>query len=1146
MADKATSTANIATLITDELDGQNTAQDVRDALGVALDNTETVGTALGQRITSEAGRASQAETALGDRIDGVATIAGNKITSQQAGTQFDLGLDVALADGGKIRNVFDGLTAADIAYGDGTVESTLNAEPTLHDDAVSTETYTAGLALKQNVADVRSDGAVRALAEAQITTEIQAGGKIADLLANDPAIVANTAKIGTTATERSRIAQIPTLASSVSNNNAKPTTTQVDAQADARIVEQIKAGGTIDEAIKALDIPTGGVARWNATTTYNTDDVVFTDTGIYRAITDNVVSAVFEPAVGSAWEAGWVLLASVGGGMEGALVLEDFAPDTTERLCGVSGAETDPIGGHHATLTLECDGETPTEGTASLGGVIRFTANSAWNGKFVIVDAGDGFNGVNGTATQISGGDTGEQEWRFDGLEWDFANISPRAMRLDSDFNSGSVFTPAITNLTYTFDGELTRGDPAGQAVAPVEAIIGEQLVFDLFETVVGSTAEVRPGTTYTGNRGYQNDNGDDVPQTPPATATFTIPTSGATVSDGINALADGDLIRLTGMFNPNQTYVNGSQTATRLVVMQGSKMIKTIDNLAPNGETVILDGVKKGTALTVTMTFTYNGITATMQPYVGGMDVSFTGRMYHDLDRFVATRVAEAVDPIKGAVGELGAGLAGVRDTGTTNTEGIKALKKTVVGLGAKHTDALDVFGAATVSDVETRTLTETTTAYTKTRHDNPTQFNEGLVNLTSGDLTIGDVVLASVKNGGLFFNLHDGGSPASSTVVPRYIGRSNGESNPVELHLDSDVTATLTNNLPPAGSPVRIFVEADVNGIDEDDTQLDLVATVGQTVTHEVLHLGAVITLTATWQANGLLLQTVKSGTQNQAVDGGRLLVNPVWQETVTTDKVDPSDTLTRVADHHGNAALYIHSVGDVYHIDYSGGSFETNTAHTGSTAITTALPWVITVDSNFPANMHDLQAQADANNEYLGLWSYVTSAGQVVTVPAGLAYTQPDGTVVSAGGGGATPTISAFYVNANATVAYLQPTLTNIVMATPSLNQGGDMDNAGVYTAPETGIYWMAFTLAMAASGNTNYEIRGGLSIDGAPPTEQQDSGFYRSNGSRDFEVAWSGAVALTKGQTVRLQGVALNSPEIIATETYFSGYLIGKTG
>ncbi len=131
-------------------------------------------------------------------------------------------------------------------------------------------------------------------------------------------------------------------------------------------------------------------------------------------------------------------------------------PDTTERLCGVSGVDRFPNSAHSAVLTLVCDDETSTEGTASLGGIIRFTSNSAWNGGFELLISG--MPNITGTATKISGGNTGEREWRIDGVEWDFTNSSTRVLFLASD---NSVFTPPENALTFTFDGELTRGDPA-------------------------------------------------------------------------------------------------------------------------------------------------------------------------------------------------------------------------------------------------------------------------------------------------------------------------------------------------------------------------------------------------------------------------------------------------------------------------------------------------------------------------------------------------------------------------------------------------------------------------------------------------------------------------------------------------------------
>ncbi len=80
--------------------------------------------------------------------------------------------------------------------------------------------------------------------------------------------------------------------------------------------------------IKALeDAPAaeGGIGEWNATTTYNTGELVITDTGIYRAIADNISSAATEPAVGAAWEAGWELVADAKDAS--GLALTDFQGD---------------------------------------------------------------------------------------------------------------------------------------------------------------------------------------------------------------------------------------------------------------------------------------------------------------------------------------------------------------------------------------------------------------------------------------------------------------------------------------------------------------------------------------------------------------------------------------------------------------------------------------------------------------------------------------------------------------------------------------------------------------------------------------------------------------------------------------------------
>ena len=76
-------------------------------------------------------------------------------------------------------------------------------------------------------------------------TLAQARGEAQDVVNTSPAIQANTAKVGTTATERANIATIPDLTNGLARIDAKPTNTQVDTRADNRIVEQLKDGGSI-------------------------------------------------------------------------------------------------------------------------------------------------------------------------------------------------------------------------------------------------------------------------------------------------------------------------------------------------------------------------------------------------------------------------------------------------------------------------------------------------------------------------------------------------------------------------------------------------------------------------------------------------------------------------------------------------------------------------------------------------------------------------------------------------------------------------------------------------------------------------------------------------------------------------------------
>ncbi len=143
-----------------------------------------------------------------------------------------------------------------------------------------------------------------------------------------------------------------------------------------------------------------------------------------------------------------------GYGLDG-LIAENAVgtPATTERVCGVSGEDATNDFSLYALLDLVCDGGTPTEGTGSLGGDIRFTTNNSFNSDIQIIDESNGSVLSTDTATHISGGGAVEQLWRIDGVEWDFTNTNDRWLALS--------FQPFLTDLYFTFEGELTRLVPA-------------------------------------------------------------------------------------------------------------------------------------------------------------------------------------------------------------------------------------------------------------------------------------------------------------------------------------------------------------------------------------------------------------------------------------------------------------------------------------------------------------------------------------------------------------------------------------------------------------------------------------------------------------------------------------------------------------
>ncbi|MCA8835125.1 MAG: hypothetical protein K8953_08570, partial [Proteobacteria bacterium] len=334
MADAEIANGEIDALLPDEGVEQITPQTIATAIKKSTAFTKVATDALDDRVDDEAST----------RVASIRQVSEDITTEAQTREQADTALGGRI-DTEKGR--LDNLDASQVAYGDTNVGEFLGREPELHGDAASRTELTnevnrateaerllgervdgkestadvdTKLGLKQDVADVRSDadvdaradarigvgladggaikgaidgivipeqrseGAVRALAEAQITEEILPNGKIADAIegavdaiviptprtnaeidgradariAASPAVRANTAKIGTTATERQRIATIPTLTSDLAG--AKSDITQlaatdrspeaIAADTDARIVVQTQAGGTIANYVR--------------------------------------------------------------------------------------------------------------------------------------------------------------------------------------------------------------------------------------------------------------------------------------------------------------------------------------------------------------------------------------------------------------------------------------------------------------------------------------------------------------------------------------------------------------------------------------------------------------------------------------------------------------------------------------------------------------------------------------------------------------------------------------------------------------------------------------------------------------------------------------------------------------------------------
>ncbi len=152
------------------------------------------------------------------------------------------------------------------------------------------------------------------------------------------------------------------------------------------------------------DIGRGFTPRgeWVATATYNTDDIVTHPSGVYRAITDNITSATFEPSVGAAWASGFELWAGKGADgkdADDASVLDE--PD----YCAVTSPPSTATRQGTLSLTLACDDTAPTSGSGSLVGLVIINSPDIINASDIFTLSDGNFVNLPDGSWEIIGGD---------------------------------------------------------------------------------------------------------------------------------------------------------------------------------------------------------------------------------------------------------------------------------------------------------------------------------------------------------------------------------------------------------------------------------------------------------------------------------------------------------------------------------------------------------------------------------------------------------------------------------------------------------------------------------------------------------------------------------------------------------------------
>ncbi len=918
--------------------------------------------------------------------------------------------------------------------------------------------------------------------------------------------------------------------------------------------DKINASDAVHSAlsgrIKTLEDAPDVITEWNATATYNTGDLVITDRGLFKAKTDNIVSAIFEPAVGSSWVAAWDLIADAqvaGGASESELA------DIKDNKEALFGEEIVFVGDWDANESYVAGSK--QFDSLAIGDVVRQTDKDGEVSYWEVVD--DNFSTLTGTSAPNTPGNQAEQDNRWVRKDYmqglvditlDEAAVDQRVINQLNPtlITQEAVSAPDVDGGSFTIN--------SGDNFRATDTItITDANANPLFKDVITFDYALRQTA---GNGGFEPDMEFQVVQNGEVLLDRTL----ANPSDRTTASFRGHLNQPFDVITQGTYRGDGlSRTFNRdITLIAGARkgpifdaLIAAIDNESAADFQFIRGEIAKLQALTSGVDTALAGVSEAIQSNTDGIDevrtFEHTTRAAIDTDVMQAVRGGSIVPtdtPVINAT-ELNTTLGG----GSANFA--EQIKDNAIGDATQFlmriTDPSQVldYGAGRVLDV----------------------FNghvRGFILRPAAD--------EKTDTETLYITTADGrGTPTSLAVLEFGVGDDPRAPNDAELFFTRDIPDA---NLPAGQSISNISFAFAVRTNDNwqsitETIQLDLRS--GESRSFAIPHVVG-ITFTATALADGRIktVATHNAPDRTQQVsNGGAIRFDVGYVKTTITPAVERGQTTVDLGVFTGNNLVGFDAiqVGDngeaTAHYTTPTGRFDTgyylldanrlSFASDNAGFVNAAGESSMLISGADTALTPEIMGQLDGADAFLGLFENATrhldvlDLGRVVMgrnlknepVVYGV---EGEGVVAT------TPTISAFYVNAG--VQNLATfNLATLTMETPNLNQGGNMDNSGVYTAPETGVYWMSYRVS-GTSNDNNSSLQAGLSVDNATPSDIRDAGEHLASGRRDIWVIWAGAIPLTKGQTVRLQARGNNSVgaayPIDAKETYFSGYLIGATG